>query len=184
MLSLEKINAMKRIKQEFEDLNKNPIVNIGASIILVDVDNIFEWESTLLGPKDTSYSGGLFYLSIKFPNNYPQTAPEVCFKNPIYHVNVNPHKPKFPGDHSLGHVCFSTLNWWKPEYTIREVLIDIFVLLYLGNPDTPYGIERINEFRNNRPLFEKKIKYFTKKYANPLKGRKNYDSDWDFTFKE
>ena len=143
-----------------------------------------EWKVSLLGPKDTSYKNGLFFLSIKFPNDYPNKAPEVCFLTPIYHVNVNPKAPKTSGDgvESLGHVCISTLNWWKPEYRMREVLTNIFALFYMANPDSPYGLNRADEFKFNRTLYEEKIKKFTKKYANPMKGNKEYprDKDWDF----
>ena len=181
-LTIEKIKAMKKIKGEFQDLNSNPISNIGATIGLINEDNIFEWQCSLMGPKDTSYSGGLFFLRIKFPDNYPQNPPEVCFKTPIYHVNINPRNTKMGGGESLGHVCISTLNWWKPEYTMREVLTNIFALFYMGNPDSPYGLERADELRNNRALYEEKIKYFTKKFADPNKPREDYASDWDFSF--
>ena len=181
-LTPEKIKAMKKIKEEFKDLNSNPISNIGATIGLINDDNIFEWQCSLMGPKDTSYSGGLFFLRIKFPDNYPEVAPEVCFKTPIYHVNINPKKAKMSGAESLGHVCISTLNWWKPIYTMREVLTNIFALFYMGNPDSPYGLDRADELRNNRALYEEKIKYFTKKYANPNRAREEYTSDWDFSF--
>ena len=181
-LTIEKIKAMKKIKGEFQDLNSNPISNIGATIGLINEDNIFEWQCSLMGPKDTSYSGGLFFLRIKFPDNYPQSAPEVCFKTPIYHVNINPRIPKVSGAESLGHVCISTLNWWKPETTMREVLTNIFTLFYLGNPDSPYGLERADELRNNRALYEEKIKYFTKKYADLNQTGEEYVSDWNFSF--
>ena len=183
-LSIEKINAMKKIKQEFKDINSNPISNIGVSVGLPNEDNIFEWQATLMGPKDTSYANGLFYLKIKFPINYPNSAPEVCFKTPIYHVNINPRKSNItgPGAEGLGHVCISTLNWWKPEYTMREVLTNIFALFYMGNPDSPYGTERADELRNNKPLYEEKIKYFTNKYALPSKAGIEYNNDWDFSY--
>ena len=174
-----------RIMKEFIDLKENPISNCGITVDLMD-DNYREWKVSLLGPKDTSYRGGLFFLSIKFPESYPNSAPEVCFLTPIYHVNVNPKAPKTTGDgvESLGHVCISTLNWWKPEYTIREVLTNIFALFYMQNPDSPYGLDRAEEFRENRPIFEEKIKKFTKKYADPLNNNpKKYDrtKDWDFS---
>ena len=75
------------------------------------------------------------------------------------------------------------MNNWKPEYTIREVFIYIFGLLYKPNPDNAYGLERANEFRFNKELYEEKIKYFTKKYANP--GFANIDkkyNEWDFSY--
>ena len=184
MLTTEKIKAMKKIKQEYTDINSNPISNIGVSVGLPNEDNIFEWQCTLIGPKDTSYAGGLFILSVKFPDSYPNKAPEVCFKTPIYHVNINPRKSTSTGEgaEGLGHVCISTLNWWKPEYTMREVLTNIFALFYMGNPDSPYGINRADELRYNKPLYEEKIKYFTKKYAHPSVSNQFYDNDWDFSF--
>ena len=132
----------------------------------------------MMGQTDTSFSGGLFYLKIQFPMDYPTHAPEVLFVTPIYHVNVNHIKqPTCP----LGHICISTLNFWNPQYRIREVLTNIFALFYMGNPQSPYGIDRQSEMLNNSQLFEKKIRYFTNKYANPNLGYREYDF-WDFTY--
>ena len=178
------MSGLDRIAKEFKDINRNPIANCGVTVGLFNDDDVRHWRVSLLGPKDTSYRNGLFYLSIDFPNNYPNAAPEVCFLTPIYHVNVNPKAPNFEGAEPLGHVCISTLNWWKPEYTMREVLTNIFALFYLGNPESPYGLDRAAEFRNNRTLYEEKIKKFTKKYANPMKGFTPCDKNknWDFSF--
>ena len=64
---------------------------------------------------------------------------------------------------------------------MREVLSNIFALFYMGNPESPYGIDRQDELMNHRNLFEEKIKYFTQKYASPQLGYKEYKS-WDFTY--
>jgi len=205
---------MNRLKQEYEDLKANPILNCGIYVFLLDQNNIYEWIITIVGPKDTSYKGGIFLLKALFPRDYPERAPEICFITPIYHVNVNPKFPPYSGHgyENLGHICISTLNWWKPEYKISEVLTNIFALFYMANPESPYGFDRAEEFIKNKELYEKKIKYFTKKYANkisfiegdfyndpsiPLKNRKllekdlkNYikiyetTKDWDFSFEE
>ena len=174
----------QRILEEFKDISRNPISNCGVTVGLMNENDPTRWRVSLLGPKDTSYRGGLFYLSVQFPPNYPNKAPEVCFLTPIYHVNVNPRVPTMPGAESLGHVCISTLNWWQPEYKIKEVLTNIFGLFYMGNPESPYGLDRANEFRFNKALHEEKIKFFTNKYANPgkLAIDKEYDSSWDFSF--
>jgi len=184
MITLEKIEAMKKIKAEFEQLSRSPNANTGATVGLPDKDNIFIWSATLSGPKDSSYKGGVFILDIIFPDNYPKQAPEVCFRTPIYHVNVNPMKSNMKGAEPLGHVCISTLNWWKPEYNMNEVLTNIFGLFYMANPDSPYGLERAREIRENRPLYEEKIAFFTKKYANPSKCNieKKFEDSWDFSF--
>ena len=62
-------------------------------------------------------------------------------------MNVNPCAPKKEGDESLGHECISTLNWWKPEYKIRDVLLNIYSLFYMTNVDSPYGINRAQEYK-------------------------------------
>ena len=171
--------AVTLINNEFNDLAQNPIAAIGVCVGKPDQNNPYEWRCTMIGPSDTSFGGGLFYLRIKFPPNYPYSAPEVLFITPIYHVNVNHiNQPGCPLGHSL-----STLNFWNSEYRMREVLTNIFALFYLGNPDSPFGIDRQNEMRNTPDLFERKIKYFTKKYADPSIGYKEY-TNWDFTYHE
>ena len=173
--------AIQRITQEFKDINQNPMANIGFSVGLPNEKNVFEWRCTIMGPSDTNYKNGLFYLKVLFPNNYPYEKPEVRFITPIYHVNVN-HVQNY-GDQidPLGHVCISTINKWKPTNTMRQVFVDIFALFYLGNPESPFSLDRKEEMKNNRPLYEEKVKYFTNKYANIALPYKEYSS-WDFTY--
>ena len=68
--------SYKRLKEEYEDLLSNPN-NIGLKVELFNKNNIYEWKATLLGPKDTSYSGGLFFLKAIFPKDYPENPPDL-----------------------------------------------------------------------------------------------------------
>ena len=180
MLSQKKLEAMKRIKNEYR--NSPPNSNIGFVVGLIDQENYFKWVVTMLGPKDSPYRGALFYLEVDFPDNYPESAPEIYFITPIYHLNVNPYNNSNWGI-KLGHVSLNVLNDWKPEYTIKEIFIYIYALLYNPNPNFAFGFERVNEFKFNRKLYEEKAKYFTHKYANPINWnfRKRYDK-WDFSY--
>ena len=47
------------------------------------------------------------------------------------------------------------------------------------NPESPYGLERVNEYKNNRSLYEEKIKYNTRRYADSF--RREYYDEWDFS---
>ena len=54
LLTPQKINTMKIIKEEYEDLVKNPNSNLGITVGLLN-ENLFEWKATLTGPRDSSY---------------------------------------------------------------------------------------------------------------------------------
>ena len=115
----QKTDALKRIAEEFKQLNRCPLVNFGITVGLFTEDNLFEWKCTILGPKDTPYKGGLFYLKIIFPDNYPIGKPEILFLSPIYHLNV---KFFIDGTTPLGHICVNTLNYWNPGDSIKLLL--------------------------------------------------------------
>ena len=74
------------------------------------------------------------------------------------------------------------LIWWKPNSKIRYILNSIYYLFYCHNPESPYGLDRAEVFINNRELFEKRVRYFTIKYANQINASQSYD-EWDFSDK-
>ena len=177
-------NALKIIAEEYKQLNRAPLVNLGITVGLFNEDNMFEWKCTILGPKDTFYRGGLFYIKIIFPPDYPHSKPEMLFLTPIYHLNV---KYFISQKQPLGHICVSTLNEWKSGDSVKKILPELFALLHKNNPLDPYddtNHSRRNEFENNPSLFEKKARYFTKKYASPFSKLRDYPNGWDFSYNE
>ena len=181
--SEEKLNASKIIKAQLNEICRYPIPSISLTVGLINDDDIFTWHATLLGANDTPYSNGIFFLKIIFPDNYPKKGPDIIFLTPIYHLNVNPKELDISGTEKLGHVSVSFLNWWTPATTAREMLTKLFTIFYMANPDSCYGIDTADEFRNNRLLYEEKVKYFTRKYANPWNkfSSQGCVKTWDFS---
>jgi len=101
-------SATKRINKELADLTKDPPTSCSAGPIQ---DDLFHWQSTIMGPKDSPYEGGIFFLNIHFPTDYPFKPPKVQFTTKIYHCNVN----------NNGSICLDILqSQWSPALTISK----------------------------------------------------------------
>jgi ubiquitin-conjugating enzyme E2 D/E len=98
-------------------------------------DDLFHWQATILGPVDSPYAGGVFFLNIHFPPDYPFKPPkvltrhyfpaplrptlthshsknQVTFATKIYHPNIN----------SGGGICLDILkDQWSPALTVSKV---------------------------------------------------------------
>lgn len=97
---------------------------------------VFHWQATIMGPvsvlefikwilvflmvisnvnllfqPDSPYQGGVFFLTIHFPTDYPFKPPKVAFTTRIYHPNIN----------SNGSICLDILrSQWSPALTISK----------------------------------------------------------------
>ncbi len=71
-------------------------------------------QATIMGPGDSPYSGGVFFVMIHFPPDYPFKPPKVQFQTKVYHPNVN----------SQGSICLDILKeQWSPALTISKVTL-------------------------------------------------------------
>ena len=157
MLTPKKLQTMKYLKNEFQQLQNDPILSLGATVGLPNPSNIFHWNITLLGPVDTPYKGGMFFLTADFPDDYPEKKPEIKFTNKIYHLNVR---------ESDGHICISTLNQWVPRTPMVNVISAIFALFYEQNPLSPYSVSMAAQYKLRRNEFNRIAAEWTQKYAH------------------
>lgn len=146
--------ALKRIYKELEELKKESYTFFSAEP--KDEDNLFKWNATLIGPNDTPYENGVFFLNIVFPEDYPFKPPKINFTTKIYHPNINDN----------GGICLDILkDQWSPALTISKALISICSLLNDPNPNDPLFPEAATLYKSDINKFNEKAREYTRKYA-------------------
>ncbi|XP_053393372.1 ubiquitin-conjugating enzyme E2-17 kDa-like [Mercenaria mercenaria] len=145
--------AQKRLKKECKDINIDPPPGCSAG---PDDDNLFRWSASLTGPEGSPYQGGVFFLKMMFPTDYPFKPPKVVFDTKIYHPNINNH----------GNICLDILrSQWSPALTVGKVLLSILALLSEPNPDDPLVPEIAKLYKTDKKKYLHDAREYTKKYA-------------------
>uniref|UniRef100_A0AAQ5ZY88 UBC core domain-containing protein n=1 Tax=Amphiprion ocellaris TaxID=80972 RepID=A0AAQ5ZY88_AMPOC len=138
---------------ELTDLSRDPPAQCSAGPVGEDM---FHWQATIMGPPDSPYQGGVFFLTIHFPTDYPFKPPKVAFTTRIYHPNIN----------SNGSICLDILrSQWSPALTISKVLLSICSLLCDPNPDDPLVPEIARIYKTDPVRYNKTAQDWTQKYA-------------------
>jgi ubiquitin-protein ligase len=111
-------NQVKYVLKGLASMAKLPIHGINVFPIQQDVTF---WKVVLTGPPNSPYEAGNFILNIHFPDDYPTSPPDIRFETKIIHCNVTED----------GHICCYMLNrnYYSPDFTIREILKEIYDLL-------------------------------------------------------
>ncbi len=170
MMNMMNPMTMQRICNEYQFVtHDNDLIQIGATFSF-EQNNCLIWYVSMTGPEDTPYQGGLFRIRIEFPSDYPMHGPEFIFENKIYHLNVN-FTDSSPD--KKGHVCLSSLNEWrttgkvtgKPNYGIKQALMDIFCLFFNPGTESPYSQEMATLYQTNVQEFNRIAAEWTKEYA-------------------
>lgn len=146
-------NPVSVFSTELVDLGKDPPANCSAGPV---GDDLFHWQATIMGPDDSPYAGGVFFLDIHFPADYPFKPPKVHFTTRIYHCNIN----------SNGGICLDILkDQWSPALTISKVLLSICSLLTDPNPDDPLVPDIAQLLKTDLARHDSTAREWTSKYA-------------------
>ena len=147
------MSATARIKKELQDFLKDPPAFCSAGPV---DDDMFHWTATIMGPTDSVYEGGVFKISIVFPERYPFRPPKCKFITKIYHPNIN----------MGGGICLDILkDQWSPALTISKVLLSICSLLTDPNPDDPLVPDIATQYMEKRVKFDLVAREWTMVYA-------------------
>jgi len=146
--------ALKRLEAELRELETEPLTFCTAGPVK---DNLFEWQATISGPAESPYEGGVFFITIKFPKDYPFRPPKLKFVTRIFHCNISPY----------GEICLDILkDQWSPALTISKVLLSLCSLLTDPNPDDPLVPAIANLLRSDKTKHDLQAQLWTLKFAN------------------
>ena len=147
--------AGKRMSKELKDLSSETPENISWGPI--DEGDYSKMRATIMGPVASPYAGGVFFLDINIPQDYPFRPPRVRFVTKIYHPNIHS---------SCGSLSMDILDdRWSPALSVTKVLVSIESLLMDPNPDDPLVLEVALVYKTDRPMFNKTAAEWTRKYA-------------------
>ncbi|CAD6500011.1 BgTH12-04116 [Blumeria graminis f. sp. triticale] len=152
--------AQRRLLQEYRALTNNSPEGITAGP--VSEDDLLYWEALIEGPEGTPFEGGIFPAALKFPKDYPLAPPSMRFLGEVWHPNVYPS----------GLVCISILHppgpdpnhyedaseRWSPIQSVEKILISVMSMLAEPNDESPANVEAAKQWREERPLYEKRVR--------------------------
>jgi ubiquitin-protein ligase len=144
-----------RIKNEFNKLLNTSVCN--STVLLEDEEDLYSWIVIMQGPDDSPYEGGIFKISVKFPDNYPFKAPEVKFLTTVYHPNIKT---------DTGEICQDVFaSSWAPTQRVEDILQKLVTMLREPSTSSPLESDICDLYINDIDSFNAKAKEYTLKYA-------------------
>ena len=90
--------------------------------------DLLRWDAKIPCKEGSPWAGGLYPLTLVFPNTYPANAPIIAFPRGFQHPNV----------YDCGTVCLSLLgDGWRPSISVKELLVGVQDLLETPNDQDP-----------------------------------------------
>lgn len=158
--------ARELLKRQMIELQKDD--SSGFSVGLVDDSDWFNWRVCFEGPPDTMYQEGLFTAILKFPQDFPNSPPDMRFETEMYHPNIYPD----------GRVCISILHppgtdrfndqetaeeRWRPVLGVEAILVSVLSMLADPNLSSPANIDAGVMMKGDPDGYKKKVRMLVRK---------------------
>ena len=141
--------AKKRLLNDFKHIKESQETDDESVLASPHEDDIMVWDCVIFGPENSVWENGVFKLTMKFSEQYPNKPPEVKMITKVFHPNF----------YVNGSICIDILkDQWSPIYDIRSILTSIQSLLTDPNPNSPANVEAAKLYNDNIQEYNKKVK--------------------------
>jgi ubiquitin-conjugating enzyme E2 D/E len=169
--------ALNRIQKELQALE----LDRGWTNNSLEQDkyNPFECRAVIIGPANSPYQDGVFFLDVSFPLDYPFKPPEVRFTTKIYHCNISTN-----GEMSLDILrLYGSGGLWSPAYTMSMVLKQIAAMLSCPDPDyAPLNPAIYQLLMTDKEEHDAIARAWVRKYGTPTqKGPRQNTEETEYT---
>ena len=131
-----------------------------ADFRLPDSSNILHWDIYLKGPPASPFKGGVWKISLKFPETYPFKPPQITFETPIYHMNVSED----------GKICDQMISeGWSPTLDAAHCARTLYTMLAAPQTSTPLRSDIANLYKENKPKYNAQVSAHVAKNAAKTK---------------
>jgi ubiquitin-conjugating enzyme E2 I len=110
------------------------------------------------GQENTAWAGGVYPVTLAFPEGYPLAPPTVLLPPGFWHPNVFDN----------GQICLSIISpalGWKPSISVAEVLLGVQSLLSTPNATDPANWDVNEMYVKNREEYDAGVEREVKKYT-------------------
>ncbi|PQE19923.1 ubiquitin-conjugating enzyme E2 13 protein [Rutstroemia sp. NJR-2017a BVV2] len=146
---------IRRILAEHHQFQASPL-SLPYLTFAPSTPSLLTAHASIEGPPESPYAGGIFWLHIRYPSEYPKCAMQVRFLTPIYHPNVS----------AEGEICMSILDCdWSPILSTRTVLLSVLSRLDDPELEEPVRGDAARRYREDYPGFWEQARRDTEVYA-------------------
>lgn len=148
----------KRTKRIMAEVDFRSLCNeadgVGLLLTTPDISNLL---GIISGPPFTPHEGGIFYVQIQIPEEYPQQAPKCRFLTKLYHPQVDAN--------GNSHLNVLEDSWWSPMCNLFTVLLGLRSFLAMPETEDALVPDIAKLYLHERDLFLVKAREWTGLYA-------------------
>eukprot|EP00826_Nyctotherus_ovalis_P020232 TRINITY_DN1633_c0_g2_i7.p1 TRINITY_DN1633_c0_g2~~TRINITY_DN1633_c0_g2_i7.p1 ORF type:complete len:264 (-),score=65.78 TRINITY_DN1633_c0_g2_i7:102-893(-) len=152
--ALNSSSSARRLASELKALQQS--AGQGFSVSLPSESNIYIWNISFEGPRDSLYKGGVYRAELIFSVNYPHEPPLLRFLTDMWHPNIHPD----------GKACLAILKSagnggqgrWRARLSVEAVAVSVVAMLSEPSLNSPANMEAAKEYKENYEGFKRKVR--------------------------